>query len=356
MLNKPNRIRRNYYRRIKRICIRRRAYRIIFPLTIVLLSILYLSRSNYPKIDLIYTWVNGSDPAFFREKLYWLALSDNIDPQSASNVRFFEHDELRYSLRSAKQNVPWINHVYIVTNGQIPSWIDLSNAWISIVTHREIMPLESLPTFNSQAIEANIHKIRGLSEYFLYANDDCFFYRPLSPEFFFSSKGKVKVLKGGLYFSDEYLQKHQNFLYANNVFYSATLLYKKFKVLLRFEVSHNVKAFRKSLYSHCSNRFPEEFNFTTFKKFRAPKCINLSMISYYAIIIGKGEVVEEHDRHFSNQVYLRIGSREKMREVLHQRNPALLCINDEDNTTAEEYAGLPLFLQELFPKKESWEL
>ncbi len=56
------------------------------------------------------------------------------------------------------------------TNGQSPR--------IHIVYHEDIMPKKFLPTFNSRAIEMYLHRIPGLSDYFIYGNDDMF---PLSP-------------------------------------------------------------------------------------------------------------------------------------------------------------------------------
>lgn len=88
----------------------------------------------------------------------------------------------RYSLRSLEANAPWIRHIYIVTNGQVPSWLDTSNPRVSIVPHDAIFANRSvLPTFSSLAIEFNLHRIPGLSETFLYFNDDVFLGRPVTP-------------------------------------------------------------------------------------------------------------------------------------------------------------------------------
>lgn len=88
----------------------------------------------------------------------------------------------RYSLRSLETNAPWIRHIYIVTNGQVPSWLDTSNPRVSIIPHDVIFANHSvLPTFSSLAIEFNLHRIPGLSETFLYFNDDVFLGRPVTP-------------------------------------------------------------------------------------------------------------------------------------------------------------------------------
>ena len=91
----------------------------------------------------------------------------------------------RYSLRSLEVNAPWIRNVFIVTNGQIPSWLDTSNPRVKVVTHSEIYrDKTALPTFSSPSIELNLHHIPTLSDYFIYLNDDVFFGSPVFPSDF----------------------------------------------------------------------------------------------------------------------------------------------------------------------------
>ena len=53
---------------------------------------------------------------------------------------------------------------------------------------------EDLPTFNSHAIEHNIYKIKGLSERFLYMNDDFFFGQYITLEDFYTEEKGTKVI------------------------------------------------------------------------------------------------------------------------------------------------------------------
>ncbi|XP_014676988.1 PREDICTED: N-acetylglucosamine-1-phosphotransferase subunits alpha/beta-like [Priapulus caudatus] len=102
--------------------------------------------------------------------------------------------ELRYSLRSLQTHAPWVRHIYIVTNGQIPYWLNLDNPRITIVTHEEIYPNAShLPTFSSSSIESNIHRIPGLSAKFIYMNDDVMFGKDVWPEDFYTHSGGQKA-------------------------------------------------------------------------------------------------------------------------------------------------------------------
>jgi len=147
------------------------------------------------KIDVVYTWVDGDDPAF-QDSLARHRQMDpsSSDPSAAGNRRFHNSDELRYSLRSLEVNAPWTYRVFLVTNGQTPAWLRLDHPRLCLVTHETIFPDKSdLPTFNSAAIEMHLHRIPGLSRQFLYLNDDTFFGRPVHPEDFFSAPAKPRI-------------------------------------------------------------------------------------------------------------------------------------------------------------------
>lgn len=151
-----------------------------------------LEQVSFP-VDAVYTWVDSSDPAWQAE----FARVDSHDADdgqatSRSPSRFASRDELRYSLRSLVAYASWIRRIHIVTNGQVPSWLDTTDPRIHVVRHDEIFPDPAdLPTFNSHAIEACLHRIPGLSDHYLYFNDDVFLARPLRPEHFFSASGLI---------------------------------------------------------------------------------------------------------------------------------------------------------------------
>lgn len=147
-------------------------------------------------IDVVYTWVDDSDPEFVRERAKWLSGvrgSDGYRPASIDPARFQSRDELKYSLRSIETYAPWVNHIWIVTNGQKPTWLDLDSPKVSIVPHDEIIPRKFLPTFNSHVIETCLHRIPGLAEHYLYFNDDVFLTRSVGPEYFFNGNGLARV-------------------------------------------------------------------------------------------------------------------------------------------------------------------
>eukprot|EP00755_Sulcionema_specki_P009618 Sspe_Gene.44208::Locus_21657_Transcript_2_2_Confidence_0.667_Length_728::g.44208::m.44208/K08239/GNPTAB; UDP-N-acetylglucosamine-lysosomal-enzyme len=135
----------------------------------------------HPPIDAVYTWVNGSDPWFRR-------LADRYAVAEPS-MRFEDHGELKYSLRSLATYAPWIRYVFIVTDGQVPHWLNVADPKVRVVPHHALFPNTShLPTFSSPAIEMHLHRIPGLTRRFLYLNDDVFLGSHVSPHDFFSDR------------------------------------------------------------------------------------------------------------------------------------------------------------------------
>lgn len=146
-------------------------------------------KQYHEPIDLVLTWVNGTDPEFLR-KLH------DYEPDNASETdasRFKDMNQLKYAIRSFQKYAPWIRDTILVTNGQVPVWLNTDHPNVRVVTHQEIFdnPISELPTFSSPAIEINMHKIPGLSNRFIYANDDYFLMRPICPDSFLTPNDEI---------------------------------------------------------------------------------------------------------------------------------------------------------------------
>jgi len=119
---------------------------------------------------------------------------DSNDHAAISANRFADNEELKYSLRSVEKHAPWVRNIFIVTNGQIPSWLNLDNPRLKIVTHEELFLNQShLPTFSSPAIESHLHRIPGLSQKFIYLNDDVMFADNVWPDDFYTHANGQKI-------------------------------------------------------------------------------------------------------------------------------------------------------------------
>lgn len=138
-------------------------------------------RANDMKIDFVIPWVDGNDPAWREEK-------DKYMPQlqeDSREERYRDWDNLRYWFRGVEKFTPWVNKIYFITWGHVPNWLNTQYEKLVIVNHRDFIPEEYLPIFNVNPIEMNLHRIKGLSEHFVYFNDDTFIIKKMDKHAFF---------------------------------------------------------------------------------------------------------------------------------------------------------------------------
>lgn len=138
------------------------------------------------EIDFVLAWVDGSDPAWLAQKRRFENASGTAAGGEANaDCRYRDTGLLRYWFRAVERFAPWANRVFFVTCGQKPDWLDEANPKLRLVNHTDYIPAAYLPTFHSNTIELNLHRIADLSERFVLFNDDVFLLRPMEPESFF---------------------------------------------------------------------------------------------------------------------------------------------------------------------------
>jgi len=143
------------------------------------------------KIDIVIPWVDGNDPVLNAKRRQYGSESDFKRDDVGGDTRFSDLGEIGYCIRSINKFAPFINHIYIVSDGQDPHLE--SKIPLSVIDHKVIFEgyEEYLPVFNSRAIETVIWRIPGLSEHYLLLNDDFIFIKETCPEDFFLPDGKV---------------------------------------------------------------------------------------------------------------------------------------------------------------------
>ena len=143
---------------------------------------LYLGKSMeyLEKIDFVVTWVDSNDPEWIRSYNHYRPEKPITDDARFRNWNFF-----RYWFRAVERYAPWVNKVFLVTNGKFPDWINPECKKIKLVKHSDYIPEKYLPTFNSNTIELNLGRIEELSEHFVLFNDDIFINAPVKPDYYF---------------------------------------------------------------------------------------------------------------------------------------------------------------------------
>ena len=142
-----------------------------------------MKREQYP-IDFVVTWLDSSDPVWIKEYQKYKGITPMGDQTAA---RFRDWGLFKYWFRAVENYAPWVNKVYLVTNGTFPKWVNTSNSKLVLVRHSDYIPENFLPTFNSCTIELYLNRIPGLSEHFVYFNDDFYINAPITPDYYFKN-------------------------------------------------------------------------------------------------------------------------------------------------------------------------
>ena len=151
------------------------------------------------------TWVDGRDEGHAQKLERYLSAAGGLRPTAAAPTRFNAVGELEYCILSIVRFAPWIRTIYIVTDAQTPTILTTFKGTVlehkvKCVDHRDIFNGFDvlLPTFNSMSIEAMLWRIPGLSDQFIYFNDDNFLIRPVKADNFFHKeqvivRGRMKL-------------------------------------------------------------------------------------------------------------------------------------------------------------------
>jgi len=221
--------------------------------------------------DIVYTWVDNSDQQYKRIqdsfKQEWLQ-THSWDEEIVGEMRDRNNDELKYSLRSVEKFAPWVNHIFLVTFNQYPEWLNLNHPKLKLVQHKDILPNSFLPTFNSFAMEWALYRILGLSENFIYFNDDYFLGQPVLPQNFYSPE-QGHLLSFAFDLGDRVSHKNNKTNPWRASMVNANMhLEERFGKRVRWAQLHLPHFFRKSIFEEMATVFAHSAQQTMSHKFR----------------------------------------------------------------------------------------
>ena len=324
-------------------------------------------------IDFVMIWVDGSDKEWLAEKRKYSPAKEADDRE----VRFRDWDNLRYWFRGVEQYAPWVRKIFFVTWGHLPKWLDTSNPKLEIVNHRDYIPEEYLPTFNSHTIELNLHRIKGLSENFVYFNDDMFVVSPTKPEDFFVNGLPRDILAlNSIYFGEdsvghiigsnmavinEHFKKRRCF--AKNVGKWLSPKYGKHLIrtalLLPWHYSqgfynhHLCSCFKKSTFEEIWQSEPDILDETVSCKFRSPTNVNQWLMRYWQL--AKGEFVPMSAN--IGKYYKAADDNSALVRDVVKHKYKLICINDNEKLLDFEKSKREIaeMFEAILPQKSDFE-
>ena len=293
-------------------------------------------------IDYVVTYVDSSKPIWRRQ--YEEACSKVNRRADLNSNRYRDWDTLLYIMRGIDCYMPFIRNVYVVVSdeSQVPSWL----TGVKVITHRGIIPVKYLPTFNSTCIELFLYRIPGLSERFIYGNDDMIPIDRLVEEDFYGVYPKLTW--------KEYPYHDGMNMYRHHLHNGDRLACCIAGVCERRDVfvktGHNLNPMFKSTWERLWERGFRTFDasITTFRQFDN---INQDVCSFYQI--RKGEVEESERR----TLYMELDDMDMVDKAIRETDAQLICINDSKSEDYERDREIVrVALEDRLPDKCRFEL
>lgn len=336
------------------------------------------------KIDFVIIWVDGGDPEWRKEKNRWLYAEKGEEPPQeidAADSRYRDWDNLRYWFRAVEKYAPWVNKVHFVTCGQHPDWLDPNAPKLHMVDHKDFIPAQYLPTFSSHPIELNLHRIEGLSDKFVYFNDDFFLNAPVEPEDFFRNglpcdcideyplsfarfESYTSIRINDLIFCSQHFDRLERMKALKHKWFTPAASLRIFarNCLMRFlrsnafyglAIHHLPQAYLKSSLESVWQMEPELLNETCSHRFRDLRDISQCVFKFYQLMTGSFAPYNKQ----KNGRYFTIGKQlDSLCNEIRSQKYKMLCLNDTDVTDFDGCKqALNTVFHEMLPEKSSFE-
>ena len=273
-------------------------------------------------IDFVYLWVDGNDPKWIAKRN--ACIGEPSKDEKNCKGRYVSNDELKYSLRSVEKYAPWIRKIFIVTDNQVPEWLDTTHPKIQIVDHTEILPAEYLPVTPNTFFAKDLLPIIRFNR------------RPFRKWYLlFKTKVEGKQLRN-------YLQTIHN---------AALLVEKKYGTYYSGKTHHNIDAYLKSNYEHTRQVFDKEISATLTNHVRSMNDIQRNIYSYVPLAEKRA-----HMQYVTQRTSFRFHiDNRKLYRKFEKYNPMLFCMNDSQFANDDDRKCAIAFLGKLFPDKSQFE-
>lgn len=336
-------------------------------------------------IDFVITWVDGGDPAWRKEKAEYLRQEQGQEEEAsavdARDERYRDFEMLPYWFRGVEKFAPWVRKIHFVTWGHLPKWLHVNHPKLHIVRHTDYIPEECLPTFNSHTIELYLHKIEGLSEQFVYFNDDVFLIDHTKETDFFRDGKPCDMLAfqpvvanaanpvmSHLFLNNalviaKYFDKRENVRKQPGKYFKIgypplyffyNLLELAFPKYTGFYTVHGPASFCKQTFREVWEKEEQQLRETALHRFRSKDDLSTYLIRDWQKLSGN---FHPHNM-LKDFAYFGLGeNNQRLYQVLSKQKKKIVCINDADEhydfeRVKKELTGV---FEALLPEKSSFE-
>lgn len=334
------------------------------------------------EIDIVLAWVDGSDPFWQEEKKERMQEQGMQVDSDDRDERYRDWELMKYWFRGIDKYVPWVRKIHFVTYGHLPEWLNTQNSKLHIVNHNDFIPSKYLPTFNSHVIEWNFHRIEGLTENFIYFNDDIFLLKSVEKTMFFRNGKPVDMLAlqpdvanvdnptmpyiylNNAMFLAKYFEKRENMKKQPEAYFHIgyppmyffyNMLEFAFPRFTGFYTVHGPSPLQKSTYETLWKLEPELLDKVCSHPFRHKEDVNQYVIREYQKL--SGDFVPENVKKLCRYFDLEEKNDALTDTIVNKKSP-IVCINDSNQTIP--YQKVKEELQQAFekvlPEKSSFEI
>jgi hypothetical protein len=315
-------------------------------------------------VDVVYTWVDDTDPVWIED--FRRHSPETKDETVKATKNFRSHNELYFSTQLVLKHMPWIRDIVIVTCGQKPLLAPHVDERTRIVSHAEIFEDQThLPTFSSLSIECHLHRIPGLSENFIYFNDDILPCRQIPIDLLRGSHGL-----GTFSFENKIIGQPPTVIWDNWQF----LLWSTDRALAhvygeaqRRAVCHTPQWYNKTFVEIAFDRWKNLLQSTSSHRFKQKGDVFLRLLYTYTVLYTRFGVKDSDNlcslfpmdcRRPGGSEYMFIPFGDEKLEYRKLVNaalatpPAFLCVNDHFGAREDAHKELESFLGALLePEK-----
>ncbi len=328
-------------------------------------------------IDFVITWVDMDDPQWQMDFAKYSGKKENTK-NGVSEARFRDYGFLKYWFRGVEKFAPWVRKIHFVTSGQKPEWLDENNPKLNLVHHKDYIPEQFLPTYNSVVIERYIHKIPGLAEHFVYFNDDFYIINNVKTDRFFrnglpcdiatflynpSWSQWYKRIKNNLRIINRHFDKKEVMRRDHDKWFDKSYgararwnyILRPYGKFITLRTPHNAQPYLKSTFEEVWAVAGKELTETSVNRFRALNDLTPELFRTWQICRGN---FEPYNTYSDTKMFpLMIRPKQAVRAIYNQ-SYSLICLNDNVHIRNYEQVmeNIRNAFESILPEKSSFEL
>ena len=328
-------------------------------------------------IDFVITWVDMNDPQWQRDFARYNGKIDN-SKNEVSEARFREYGLLKYWFRGVEQFAPWVRKIHFVTCGQHPDWLNVNHPKLQLVNHQDYIPNQYLPCFNSSLIEVYLHKIKDLSEQFVYFNDDFFIIRPITRERFFSNglpndiaafrfnlglslwnkmlKNNIEIINRR--FNKDEVMRNDHDKWFNPIYEEKTgltRLLRSYNKFITLRTPHNAQPYLKTTFEEVWEFAEKELTEMSAHRFRSRHDCTQELFRTWQICRSN---FTPYNTYNDTKMFPLVLKAKKAIDSIYNQSYSLICLNDSEHIRNFEKTmrNLHAAFESILPEKSEFEL